>query len=79
MYEHLFSVCRYVDRLAEKLKKILSDSEKMISLSRLMVTRREEARLEEVDTEPKVDLIRSRTMELKGQVSAQGRDGWVKA
>ena len=60
---------RYVDRVADRLKKLLSDSEKMMSLSRLMITRRKEALDEETATEPKVDLLRKRTQQLKGEVS----------
>ena len=59
---------RYVDRLAESLKKILVDSEKAMSLSRLMVTRRQETLEEEKEVEPKVDLLRARTKELQHQV-----------
>ncbi len=67
----LFDNYRYVGRLAEKLKKTLESSEKMLSLSRLMVTRRQEALTEQTQLQPKVDLIRKRTKELQKQVTVK--------
>ena len=55
--------------MADSLSKILSDSEKMTSLSRLMVLRREEALEEEKQLQPQIDLLRKRTHELQKQVN----------
>ena len=59
---------RYVERVCAKLKSLLSDADKMTSLSRLMVIRREEARQAELDLHPKLELMRQKTKELKVQV-----------
>ena len=62
-------VCfRYVNRVSAKLQSLLSDADKMTSLSRLMVTRREETRVAETELHPKLDLIRQKMKELKVQV-----------
>ena len=57
-----------MERVCSKLKALLSDAEKMASLSRLMVTRRNEARQAEIDLHPKLEVMRQKTKELKGQV-----------
>lgn len=57
-----------MDRLAESLKKILDDSERAMSMSRLMAIQRKEALEEQALIEPKLDLIRGRTKELQKQV-----------
>jgi len=59
---------RYVDRVVEGLKKINSDADKMLSLARLMVIRREEALAEKSEAEPKLELIRKKTKELQRQI-----------
>ena len=64
---------RYVDRMVASLKKIATDSEKMSSLSRLMVMRRDEALEEERTTQPRLDLIRRRTKELQKEVRIEAR------
>lgn len=58
----------YVHRMADSLNKILSDSEKMTSLSRLMVLRREEAAEEEKQIQPRIELLRKHTRELQKQI-----------
>ena len=63
---------RYVERLAGSLNKKLDDAEKLMARSRLMVTRRTEALDEERGVQPKLDLIRKRTTELKQQVRKSG-------
>jgi len=50
------------------LKKINSDADKMLSLARLMVIRREEALAEKSEAEPKLELIRKKTKELQRQI-----------
>jgi len=61
-------VCRYVDRLTANLRKLTSDADKMLSLSRLMSTRHSEADDEQKQLEPQLDLLRQRTKELQKQV-----------
>ena len=64
-----YSLCySYVHRMADSLSKVLGDSEKMMSLSRLMVIRSEEALEEEKQIQPQIDLLRKRTHELQEQV-----------
>ena len=62
--------CRYVGRLAENLREVSSSADKLVALQKLMVVRREEARQEQADIEPKLDLIRLKTKELQKQVRA---------
>ncbi|ELT98163.1 hypothetical protein CAPTEDRAFT_19870 [Capitella teleta] len=64
----------YVDRLADSLKKIMTDAERAESLSRLMVAKRQEALQEEAGVEPKLDLIRKRTKELQKQIESEISD-----
>ncbi len=66
-----------MDRLADSLKKILEDSEKQQSLSRLMVVRRQEAIEEERERQPLLELLRQRTAELKKQVDRQRGEQWL--
>jgi hypothetical protein len=61
-------VCRYVDRLTANLEKLMSDAEKMSSMSRLMATRRGESVEEQQSLEPQLELFRRRTKELQKQV-----------
>ena len=58
-----------MDRLADSVKKFQEDADKMMSLSRLMVVRRQEALEEERSVEPKLDLIKTHTKQLQKQVS----------
>ena len=69
---------RYVDRLVSRLKVLLSECEKQRSLARLMVTRRAEAAAEQVETEPKVELMRRKMKELQGQVGFKGQRSLVR-
>ncbi|XP_013413714.1 CDK5 regulatory subunit-associated protein 3 [Lingula anatina] len=62
---------RYVDRLAEQLKSVLSMSEKMEASKRLMVQKRAEALEEQRATEPKVGLIREKTKILQKQIEKE--------
>ncbi|CAH1774392.1 unnamed protein product [Owenia fusiformis] len=59
---------RYVDRLTETLKKTLGQADKMVALQRLMISKREELIEEQATTEPKLDLIISKTKQLKKQI-----------
>ncbi|KAK2142743.1 hypothetical protein LSH36_919g01019 [Paralvinella palmiformis] len=61
----------YVHRMADSLSKVLGDSEKMMSLSRLMVIRSEEALEEEKQIQPQIDLLRKRTHELQEQIEEE--------
>jgi len=62
---YFITIQRYVNRLVENLKKISSDADKMTSMSKLMVIRREEALTEKRETEPKLELVRRKTKELQ--------------
>lgn len=62
--------CSYVDRLTANLEKLMSDADKMSSMSRLMATRREDSVAEQQLLEPQLDLLRRRTKELQKQVGA---------
>jgi hypothetical protein len=62
---------KFVERLAASLHKLLSDSDKVASLSRLMAQRRTETLEEERLTQPKLDLTIAKTKELQKQVEAQ--------
>ena len=64
-----------MERLASSLKKNLENAEKAMSLSRLMVTRQQEALDEQVAQEPKLSLIREKTQQLKKQVKCGGSIG----
>ena len=61
---------RYLDRLADSLQQKLKVSEKMVSSSKLMAEKRQAASKEQMDLEPKLEVIRSKTKELQGQVRA---------
>jgi CDK5 regulatory subunit-associated protein 3 len=50
------------------LEKLMSDADKMSSMSRLMATRRGESVEEQQALEPQLDLFRQRTKELQKQV-----------
>lgn len=59
---------RYVDRLVDDLKRLTSESEKMRSMSRLMVLKREETLSEQHDLEPKLEVMRQKMKELQRQI-----------
>lgn len=59
---------RYVDRLVDDLKRLTSESEKMGSMSRLMVLKRDEVLSEQHDLEPKLEVMRQKMKELQRQV-----------
>lgn len=54
--------------MTETIGGILDQSEKMSASARLMVIRHQEAGDEIVATEPQIQLIKQKTMELKSQV-----------
>lgn len=62
---------RYVDRLVENLVKLTSESEKMTSLSRLMVLKQEEVLGEQRRQEPMLKLMREKMKELQKQLEAE--------
>ena len=64
------SFYRYLDRLADSLQQKLKVSEKMVSSSKLMAEKRQAASKEQMDLEPMLEVIRSKTKELQGQVRA---------
>ncbi|XP_074653512.1 CDK5 regulatory subunit-associated protein 3-like [Tubulanus polymorphus] len=62
---------RYVHRLAENMKQHMSQAEKYHQMQKLMVEKRDEMREEEKRMEPKVKLIRNKTLELKKQIESE--------
>ena len=63
-----FFVSRFVERTTESITQILDQSEKMSASARLMIIKREEAVAEQIETEPKIDIIKQKTLQLKKQV-----------
>lgn len=59
---------RYLDRLVDSLQQKLKISEKMVSSSKVMVEKRQTAAKEQMNLEPKLDIIKSKTKELQMQV-----------
>ena len=59
---------RYLDRLADSLQQKLKVSEKLVASSKVMAEKRLAASKEQIDLEPKLEVIRSKTKELQGQV-----------
>ena len=60
---------RYVDKLAETIDGMRSQTQKFAAMQRLMVNKRNEALDQQKSLEPKLDLIKSKTLVLKKQVS----------
>lgn len=54
--------------MTDNIVKLLEQSDKMAASARLMSIRYKEAEDEIVATEPKIDVIRKKTLELKSQV-----------
>lgn len=63
---------RYLDRLVDSLQQKLKISEKMVSSRKIVVEKRQTAAKEQMNLEPKLDIIRSKTKELQWQVR-----GWL--
>jgi len=61
-------VDRYVDRVTETMTRVLDQSEKMAASARLMVMRRMESYDDAKAAEPKIVVIKTKTLELKKQV-----------
>lgn len=59
---------RYLDRLTDSLQQKLKVSEKMVVSSKLMAEKRDAASKEQMDLEPKLEVIKSKTKELQRQV-----------
>lgn len=59
---------RYLDRLVDSLQQKLKISEKMVSSRKIVVEKRQTAAKEQMNLEPKLDIIRSKTKELQWQV-----------
>ena len=57
-----------MERTTESITQILDQSEKMSASARLMIIKREEAVSEQFETEPKIDIIKRKTLQLKKQV-----------
>lgn len=62
------SCYRYLDRLTDSLQQKLKVSEKMVVSSKLMAEKRDAASKEQMDLEPKLEVIRSKTKEVQRQV-----------
>ncbi|XP_067933498.1 CDK5 regulatory subunit-associated protein 3-like [Watersipora subatra] len=59
---------RYVERVTEEITKVLDHAEKMAASARLMVIKRKESFDEEIETEPKIAIVKEKTMELKKEL-----------
>lgn len=57
-----------MERITEGITAILDQADKMEASARLMIIRRQEAHDEEVATEPKIAVVKQKTLELKKQV-----------
>ncbi|XP_067022124.1 CDK5 regulatory subunit-associated protein 3-like isoform X1 [Acropora muricata] len=62
---------RYLDRLVDSLQQKLKISEKMVSSRKIVVEKRQTAAEEQMNLEPKLDIIRSKTKELQWQVAEE--------
>ncbi|KAK2555745.1 CDK5 regulatory subunit-associated protein 3 [Acropora cervicornis] len=62
---------RYLDRLVDSLQQKLKISEKMVSSRKIVVEKRQTAAKEQMNLEPKLDIIRSKTKELQRQVAEE--------
>lgn len=62
---------RYLDRLADSLQQKLKVSEKLVASSKVMAEKRLAASKEQIDLEPKLEVIRSKTKELQGQIAGE--------
>ena len=58
-----------MERITEEITKVLDQADKMAASARLMIIRRQEAYDEEVATEPKIGVVKQKTLELKKEVS----------
>lgn len=65
--KHLYY--RYVDRLKETLKQMLSLADKMVFLEKQMVVKYKDADSELREIQPKLELVIKRTKEMQKQVS----------
>lgn len=65
--KHLYY--RYVDRLKETLKQMLSLADKMVFLEKQMVVKYKDADSELREVQPKLELVIKRTKEMQKQVS----------
>lgn len=59
-----------MERITEGITKVLDQADKMAASARLMVIKREEAHDEAIKTEPKIVIVKDKTLELKKQVSS---------
>ena len=64
----VLSVFRYLDRLADSLQQKLKVSEKLATSIKVMADKRQAAIIDQRDLEPKLEIIRTKTKELQGQV-----------
>lgn len=62
---------RYLDRLTDSLQQKLKVSEKMVVSSKLMAEKRDAASKEQMDLEPKLEVIKSKTKELQRQIAEE--------
>ncbi|KAJ7381249.1 CDK5 regulatory subunit associated protein 3 [Desmophyllum pertusum] len=60
---------RYLDRLADSLQQKLKVSEKLVTSIKMMADKRQAASTEQRDLEPKLEVIRTKTKELQGQIA----------
>ncbi|XP_068756541.1 CDK5 regulatory subunit-associated protein 3-like isoform X2 [Montipora capricornis] len=62
---------RYLDRLADSLQQKLNVSEKMVSSSKTMAEKRQFAAKEQMELEPKLEVIKSKTKELQRKIAEE--------
>ncbi|PFX23211.1 CDK5 regulatory subunit-associated protein 3-like [Stylophora pistillata] len=62
---------RYLDRLADSLQQKLKVSEKLATSIKVMADKRQAAIIDQRDLEPKLEIIRTKTKELQGQISQE--------
>lgn len=62
---------RYVDKLTENITSISNQTQKFAAMQRLMVNKRSEALDQQHQLEPKLDLIKAKTLVLKKQIEKE--------
>lgn len=62
---------RYLDRLADSLQQKLNVSGKMVSSSKTMAEKRQFAAKEQMELEPKLEVIKSKTKELQRKIAEE--------
>ncbi|XP_064646845.1 CDK5 regulatory subunit-associated protein 3-like [Lineus longissimus] len=72
--QHMLSIRsspRFVDRLSENLSQLVAQSKKFAAMQRISVSKRDNALEEQRALEPKLDIIRKKTLGLKKQIESE--------